>query len=160
MNRQTRRASQFKRSQRYDRNRVEPSAVLKPVIMSRTFDADEAAKISVDTRMAWHRLTHGEGTESDFDLVANTSNIALVRAEALGELAVETVLRAQASILQMHDRYRRTRRFGADDQALQTVPEMLDFYDQILEHSSPQMMLQALDATVRRMAVLREGGRV
>jgi hypothetical protein len=160
MNRAQRRASTFKRAQRYDRNHVEPSAVLKPIIMSRTFDADEAAKISVDTRMAWHRLTHGEGTEADFDLLANTSNIALVRAEALGELAVETVLRAQASILQMRDRYRRTGRFGADAQALQTVPNMLDFYDQLLDHSSPQLMLEALEATVRRMAVLIEGERV
>lgn len=160
MNRAQRRASTFKRAQRYDRNHVEPSAVLKPVIMSRTFDADEAAKISVDTRMAWHRLTHGEGTEPDFDLLANTSNIALVRAEALGELAVETVLRAEASILQMQDRYRRTGRFGADAQALQTVPNMLDFYDQLLDHSSPQLILEALEATVRRMAVLIEGERV
>ncbi len=160
MNRAQRRASTFKRAARYDRNCVEPSAVLKPIIMSRTFDADEAAKISVDTRMAWHRLTHGEGTEADFDLLANTSNIALVRAEALGELAVETVLRAQASILQMQDRYRRTGRFGADAQALQTVPNMLDFYDQLLDHSSPQLMLEALEATVRRMVVLIEGERV
>jgi hypothetical protein len=43
---------------------------------------------------------------------------------------------------------------------LQTVPNMLDFYDQLLDHSSPQLMLEALEATVRRMAVLIEGERV
>ena len=64
MNRQQRRAATFKRAQRHDRNaRVEPSHVLKPVLMSRTFDQEEAAKISVDTRLAWHRLTNGAGTE-------------------------------------------------------------------------------------------------
>lgn len=126
MNRQTRRASQFKRAQRWDRNAVEPSHVLKPVLMSRTFDENEAAKISVDTRLAWHRLTHGEGSEPDFDLLANSSNVALVLAEPLGELAVETVLRAQAAIESLRDRYLRTGRWGADAAALADVPPMLE----------------------------------
>lgn len=157
MNRAIRRAATFKRAQRWDRNaQVEPSHVLKPVIMSRAFDAEEAARMSVDTRMAWHRLTSGAGTEADFDLVANSANVALVRAEELGELAVETVLRAQASLLAMQDRYRRLGRFGADAEALQTVPEMLDFYDQLLQFSSPQLMIDALSVTVKRMAMQGE----
>lgn len=155
MNCQQRRQAQFKRQHR-DRNTVEPSHVLKPIIMTRTFDSEEAAKLSVDTRMAWHRLTSGSGTEADFALVANCSNVALVRAEELGELAVETVLRAQASILSMQDRYRRVGRFGADAEALQTVPEMLDFYDELLRFSSPQLMVDALAVTVRRMAMQGE----
>ena len=155
MNRAQRRASTFKRAQRYDRNHVEPSAVLKPVIMSRTFDADEAAKISVDTRMAWHRLTHGEGTEPDFDLLANSSNVALVLAEPLGELPVDLVLRAQAAIEAMRDRYLRTGRWGADAAALQDVPPMLDFYDELLAHGSPRVMVDALKVTVKRMNMQR-----
>lgn len=157
MNRAQRRQATFKRTARYDRNaRVEPSAVLKPVIMSRTFDADEAAKISVDTRLAWHRLTHGEGTEPDFDLLANSSNVCLVLAEPLGELAAETVLRAQDAIRSMQARYLRTGRFGADAAALATVPEMLDLYDQFLAHGSPKVMTDALEATVKRMRMQQQ----
>jgi hypothetical protein len=156
MNRAQRRQAAFKRAQRWDRNaQVEPSHVLKPVLMTRTFGAEEAARMSVDTRMAWHRLTSGAGTEPDFALVANSANVALVRAEELGELAVETVLRAQASILAMQDRYRRLGRFGADSEALQTVPEMLDFYDELLKFSSPQLMIDALAVTVERMNLQR-----
>jgi hypothetical protein len=171
MNRAQRRASTFKRAQRYDRNHVEPSAVLKPIIMSRTFDADEAAKISVDTRLAWHRLTHGEGSEPDFDLLANSSNVALVLAEGLQwkpelmtrqefeakrELAIETVLRAQTAIEAMRDRYLRAGRWGADAAALADVPPMLDFYDDLLAHGSPRVMLDALKVTVNRMRMQQE----
>ena len=157
MNRSQRRAATFKRNARYDRNaRVEPSHVLKPILMCRTFDADEAATISVDVRMAWHRLTHGDGTEADFDLLANSSNVALVRAETLGELAVETVLRAQAAIVAMKERYVRTGRFGADAAALQDVPPMLDFYDELLKFGSPRTMIDALEVTVRRMKMQQE----
>ena len=125
--------------------------MLKPIIMNRQFDEEEFARISVDTRMAWHRLTHGEGTEPDFDLIANSSNIALVKAEELGELAVETVLRAQKAILDMQARYKRTGRFGADSDALAYVPEMLDFYDQLVALSSPKSMVDALEVTIKRM---------
>lgn len=159
MNRAQRRAAAFKRAQRWDRNaQVEPSHVLKPILMCRTFDEDEAAIISVDLRMAWHRLTHGDGSQADFDLLANSSNVALVRAETLGDLAVETVLRAQAAIVAMKDRYLRTGRFGADAAALQDVPPMLDFYDELVAHGSPQIMTDALMETVARMNQQRVEG--
>jgi len=157
MNRSQRRAATFKRAQRHDRNaRVEPSHVLKPVLMSRTFDQEESAKISVDTRMAWHRLTHGDGTEPDFDLLANSSNVALVLSEPIGDLAVETVLKAQDAIRAMQARYHRTGRFGADAAALSDVPPMLDFYDELLKFGSPRTMIDALEVTVRRMKMQQQ----
>lgn len=151
MNRAQRRAAAFKRGQRWDRNQVEPSSALKPILMCRQFDEHEAATLSNETRMAWHRLTHGDGNQGDFDLLANSSNVALVRAEALGELAIETVQRAQAAIVAMKERYQRTGRFGADAAALQDVPLMLDFYDDLLAYGSPQIMTDALNEVVSRI---------
>lgn len=155
MNRAQRRAAAFKRSSRWDRNDVEPSQVLRPILISRTFDEHEAASLSNETRMAWHRLTHGDGSESDFDLLANSSNVALVRAETLGEMAVETVLRAQAAIVGMRSRYERTGRFGADADALRDVPPMLDFYADLLAYGSPKLMNGALMETLNRMTQQR-----
>lgn len=156
MNRQQRRAATFKRAQRYDRNaQVEPSSVLRPILMCRTFDEDEAATLSNETRMAWHRLTHGDGSQDDFDLLANSSNVALVRAETLGELAVETVQRAQAAIVAMKARYLRLGKFGPDAAALADVPPMLDFYDALITLGSPQLMTDALMEAVERMNVQR-----
>jgi len=78
MNRSQRRASTFKRAQRYDRNaRVEPSRVLTPILMCRTFDADEAAKISIDTRLAWHRLTGGVMQSRTHSFIESLVNVAL-----------------------------------------------------------------------------------
>lgn len=154
-NRAIRRAAAFKRAQR-DRNAVEPSAVLRPIIYSTPFTRDEAASLSVETRLAWQKLTSGIGTEPDFNMLANSSNVALIRAEQIGELAVETVLRAQESIKAMQARYIRTGKFGADAAALATVPDMLDFYDQLLELSTPLQMTDALLETSRRVKFQRE----
>lgn len=104
------------------------------------------------------RATHGDGTEPDFDLLANSSNVALVLAEPLGELAVETVLRAQDAIRAMQARYHRTGRFVADAAALADVPPMLDFYDDLIAHGSPQIMTDALMETVARMNMQRAEG--
>lgn len=155
MNRQQRRAAAFKRTQR-DRNAVEPSSVLRPILMCRQFDAEEASILAVEARMAWQRLTHGDGTQDDFDLLANSSNVALIRAEGIDALAVEVVLRAQAAIIAMKQRFERIGKFGADAAALQDVPPMLDFYCDLLSFSSPQIMTDALMESVQRMNQQRE----
>lgn len=154
MNRQQRRQAAFKRTQR-DRNAVEPSSVLRPILMCRQFDAEEASILAVEARMAWHKLTTGDGTQDDFDLLANSSNVALIRAEKIDELAVEVVLRAQAAIVAMKERYQRVGRFGADAAALQDVPPMLDFYCDLLSFSSPAIMTEALMESINRMNLQR-----
>ncbi len=155
MNRAQRRQAAFKRTKR-DRNaQVEPSSVLRPILMCRQFDAEEASILAVEARMAWHKLTTGDGTQDDFDLLANSSNVALIRAEKIDELAVEVVLRAQAAIVAMKERYQRVGRFGADAAALQDVPPMLDFYCDLLSFSSPAIMTEALMESINRMNLQR-----
>ena len=156
MNRRQRRQAAFKRTQR-DRNaQVEPSSVLRPILMCRQFDAEEASILAVEVRMAWHKLTTGDGTQDDFDLLANSSNVALIRAEQIDALAVEVVLRAQAAIIAMKERYQRIGRFGADAVALADVPPMLDFYCDLLSFSSPQIMTDALLESINRMNLQRK----
>lgn len=156
MNRAQRRQAAFKRTQR-DRNaQVEPSSVLRPILMCRQFYAEESAILAVEARMAWHKLTTGDGTQDDFDLLANSSNVALIRAEQIDALAVEVVLRAQTAIIAMKERYQRVGRFGADAAALADVPPMLDFYCDLLSFSSPQIMTDALLESINRMNQQRE----
>lgn len=156
MNRSQRRQAAFKRTQR-DRNaQVEPSSVLRPILMCRQFNDEEASILAVEVRMAWQRLTHGDGTQDDFDLLDNSSNVALIRAEGIDALAVEVVLRAQTAIIAMKQRYERIGKFGADAAALQDVPPMLDFYCDLLSFSSPQIMTDALMESVQRMNQQRE----
>ncbi len=74
------------------------------------------------------------------------------------EVAKFKAERAQAAIVAMKERYVRTGRFGADAAALQDVPPMLDFYDALIEHGSPQIMTDALAETVIRMNMQRAEG--
>lgn len=145
MNRAQRRAAAFKRSQRWDRNVVNSSttAALEPILYHRQYSSEQAAEIANMPRMAWHRLTSGEGTEEDFDIVSSTSNQVMVRAENIGELAVEVALRGRDALIQMKQRYQRLQKFGPDAAALSDVPPMLDLYYEILHLSSPQQMILA-----------------
>ena len=156
LNRQQRRALAHRRPEK--RERINPASALNPIVLCQQFTPDEASILSNETRLAWYRLTHGDGTQPDFDMVANCSNIALVQSEEIGREAVEAVLRAQASIVEMKARYGRTGVFGADAVALATVPAMLDLYDQLLSFGSPAKMIQSLDETVRRVRMKLRGG--
>jgi len=149
LNRQQRRALAHKRPER--RPRINPAAALNPVTLCQQFTGEEAASLGNEARLAWYRLTSGDGQQSDFDMVANCSNITLVQSEEIGAEAVEIVLQAQTSILEMKARYERTGAFGADAAALATVPGMLDLYDQLLTFGSPAKMIQSLTETVRRV---------
>lgn len=150
MNRAQRRAAQFKRGQRHDRNAmVEPSFVLAPVLWSRQFDQEEAAKLGNEVRLAWHHLTHGSGAERHFDTVAAALNTAAVMAAEIDALLLDVIDRAQHAMATMQARYRRLGRFGADAAALATVPEALDAYDEMLRNATPLQMTAALKTSMR-----------
>lgn len=157
MNRAQRRAAQYKRPH-HDRNAaVEPAYVLSPALWSRSFDAEEAAKLGNEARMAWHHLTSGSGTERHFDTLAQHINCAAVIAADIDELLLDIIDRAQAGLEMMQARYRRLGKFGPDAIALQNVPEALDAYDEILRHATPRQMTDALQASMRavRMRLVR-----
>ena len=156
LNRQQRRALAHRRPEK--RAQINPAAALNPIVLCQQFTGDEAASLSNETRLAWYRLTSGDGTQPDFDLVANCSNITLVQSEEIGAEAVEIVLQSQASIIEMKARYERTGAFGADSMALVTVPAMLDLYDQLLAFGSPAKMINSLNETVRRVLAKQKAG--
>ena len=145
MNRAQRRAAAFKRAQRWDRNTVNAvtTAALAPILYHRQYTEEQAAEITNTIRMAWYRITHGEGTQDDFDTLASAANQTLVRAEAIGALAVEVALRAQDALVAMKLRYQRLGKLGADAAALADVPPMLDLYQEIVRLSTAQQMIGA-----------------
>ena len=152
MNREQRRAAKFKRGQQWDRNAAaDPLASMRQISICSPFPPEEVASESVSMRMAWHRLTHGDGTTPDMELIANCCNVALVHAERIDDLVVDLVMRADAAIKAMDARYMRTGRWGADAAALSDVPPMLDLYDQLLELGTPATMVGAFNESIKRM---------
>jgi hypothetical protein len=117
----------------------------------RTFNTEEAAELSNETRIAWFHLTNGSGTTAHFDTVANSLNSALMMCEPISQEAVDVVIRAQLSAVAMQSRYHRTGTFGADADALAYVPDGLDLYDQLLTFSNPLQLVLAVKNSWKRI---------
>ena len=158
MNRAQRRASQYKRAQQWDRNAVlsHPSASMNRIRLAQTYTANDAARLSVDARMAWHKLTHGNGTIEDFDVLAgmiNTTYVIAMDSDA-DEMVQDIFDRAMGSMAAMRARYERIGKFGADAQALEHVPDVLNAIDALLSNITPMM---AVDALQRSMKLVDSG---
>lgn len=151
MNRAERRAAKFKRPH-HDRNKqVEPSAALAPVAWSSDYTEEEASRLGAEARLAWHKLTHGNGTEKAFDVLAQHINTAAVLAHGIDASLHAIVDRAQHGLAVMQARYRRLGTFGADAQTLADVPQALDVYDTILRNTTPRMTVNAYQAGMRNV---------
>jgi hypothetical protein len=158
MNREQRRNSQFKRGQRWNRNDVlsHPAASMNRIRLAQTYSPEDAARLSVDARMAWYKLTNGSGTKGDFDVLAgmvNTSFVIAMDSDA-DEIVQDIFDRAMGSLAQMRARFERIGKFGADAQALERVPAVLDAIDMITANITP---LQAVDALKRSMKLVEAG---
>ena len=155
MNRAERRNQQFGR---LPRRRVRTLGALAPIVRSSPMEPEDAASASNEVRMAWHRLTQGDGTRADFDRMATAMDMAAILAAPIGADALEAAERAQLALLAMKDRYRRLGRLGPDADALRELPMALDLYDQLLALCSPLQLAAALDeATARAQRAMAAG---
>jgi hypothetical protein len=158
MNRAQRRDSQFKRSQRWNRNDVlaQPDAALSRIKLAQTYAPDQSARLSVESRLAWYKLTNGSGTMEDFDILAGMINtIYVIAMDANADEIVQDIFnRAMDPMATMRARFERIGKFGADAQALEHVPAVLDAIDMITANITP---LQAVDALKRSMELVKAG---
>lgn len=128
-----------------------PYAHASTVAKIRPFNEDEAAELINETRMAWHHLTHGTGTEAHFDTLATALNALLLLSEPIGQAAVDVAIRAQLAAVSMQQRYHQQGRFGADAAALVDVPAGLDLYEQFVSFSNPLQIVSAVTQSWQRI---------
>lgn len=150
MNRQQRRAAKFKRANR-DRNHARSASTggLGIIPLAQQYSDDEFRRLSVLARLAWHKLANGQGTQDDFDMLATCFNVAAVMAADIDELVLDALERGMNSLVAMKERYTRLGRFGADADALQSVPYALDVHDEIIKNSTPLQTVSALKTTMK-----------
>lgn len=110
----------------------------------------------IECRVALDRLRDGSAAEQDFDLVAHILNAALVRAEEIDELLVETIKLGQAAMVRAKDRRLRGLRFGFDADGLRDVPAALDAWEAMADASSPLQLRHSIQEAYKRMT----GGQV
>lgn len=150
MNREQRRAAKFKRSNR-DRNHVRsaPTGGLGIIPMAQQYSDDEFRRLSLNARLAWHKLANGMGTQDDFDMLATCLNVAAVMAADIDELALDVLDRGMTAMVAMKERYMRLGRFGADADALQAMPHALNVHDEIIKNSTPLQTVTALRTSMK-----------
>lgn len=128
-----------------------------PQILARTlgavqpFTESELVRLQTPVRLAWQCLRSGAGEDTDFHTLAYAANVALVRSEQIDALAVDVCKRAQAALMAMLERNKRTGKWGVDWQALQDIPTAIDLYEQLLDNSTPLQMQAAMQTTLTRM---------
>ena len=150
MNREQRRAAKFKRANR-NRNdtRSAPTGGLGIIPLAQQYSDDEFRRLSINARLAWHKLSNGLGTQDDFDMLAACLNVAAVMAADIDELVLDVLDRGMTTLVAMKERYTRLGRFGADAEALQAMPHALDVHDEIIKHSTPMQTVTALRTAMK-----------
>lgn len=132
------------------------TAAFRLLGMAKPYEPGCLVKEHIECRVSFERLRDGGASEQDFDLVAHILNAALIRAEQIDELLVETIKLGQDAMVRMKARYLRGLRFGFDAAGLRDVPAALDAWEAMADASSPLQLQHAIKEAYRRMT----GGQV
>jgi hypothetical protein len=152
MNREQRRLNARLGRQRSAKRSARPKlGGLAAIGNSLPFPQEEAARISNEARLAWYRMSSGEGSPSAFDELVYAFNTLRVLADGLGPEPVEVVHNAQMALLRIRERHAQDGTFTTDDEALHAIPAALDLHDEFLNHCTPRQMFGALTEAIKRM---------
>lgn len=130
---------------------IDAAAGLRALHNSRPYEPGEMMVEHIITREAYDNLRSGKGTSADFDRISMSLNIGLVRAESIDAILIEVMQRAQDAMFRMKDRVLRGLPFGFDASGLADLPVALDAYEAILDGSSPQQMMTAMQVVWHRI---------
>lgn len=110
-----------------------------------------ADKVMGLVRTACDRLKDGSANAADYDRVAAAFNVALIRAESIDPLVVETMNAGIAALLRCDAIWQRHRKYGFHGPDLEPLEDAMGLYEQILRLSTPRMMEDAVVEAARRM---------
>ena len=149
MNREQRRAAKHRKPQK-PQYRGDPLAAPKLINMVQPFEPGELIANHNETKIAFERLRTGCGTGDDFNRVSMTFNIGLVISERIDPSLVDIMIRGQASMVRMLDRYNRGLSLGFDAAGLVDVPAAINAYEDIADTQSAMQITQAVREAYRR----------
>lgn len=141
-----RKASHAKR-----RWQADPTTAFKLLDMVRQPEPGELGTEHIKARCAFERLRDGTGDTNDFDLVGQLLNAAMICAEQVDALLVDTVQRGQDAMVRMQNRYKRGLRFGFDAHGLRDVPAALDVWEALADNTTKLQRAQAIRESFRRI---------
>jgi hypothetical protein len=102
-------------------------------------------ELDAEARLAWQKLRTGAGDYSDWDSLADVSNVCSIRAPRIGngERLISICKKAAESLQAMQDRADKTGKWGACHLSIAAVPELLEFYAELVKNSTPRQMMDA-----------------
>lgn len=132
------------------RRSADPGAFWRTLAAHQPFEAGARVDLSLQGHLAYDAIRQGKGTDDDAEMLAALTNITLVRAEAIDEQAQQVAKDAGAALLRCHARCQELGVWGFDGLGLKAVSEMLGLYDELLKHSTPKQMMDAMVEVQRR----------
>jgi hypothetical protein len=125
---------------------ADPAANAAAIARQLEFDAAHAQRIENLVRTAYQRMREGNGTDDDFDRVGAALNVAMIRAEKVGngKMLVDGLKAGVAAMVRADEIRERHGRYGFSGPDLLAMNCALDFYVQLLTHSTPAQMHQAM----------------
>ena len=131
---------------------ADPQASLRTLSKVQPFDERDIVALETPVHLSWHAFKTGKATTEDFHNIAAALNVALIRAEDIDPLAVDMCQRAMDALMRVQSRHDRIGTWGLDWMSMAHVPPALDFYDQLIELSTPLQMQSAMTTVLKRMA--------
>lgn len=100
---------------------------------------------------AFTDLRQGSADDELFDRLAAAINIGIIRAEQIDPLCVAPILAARDALIRCDEIRGRHGRYGFDGPGIHAMATGLEVYEEMLRHSSPQQMREAMTESIARM---------
>jgi hypothetical protein len=134
------------------RYQSDPASICRVMERIQPFTPDELLKLELPIRMAFEAIKTGRGTLQDISDIGVAINSAMVRAESLDPLCLQTAIAARDALLRCLHRHNATGKVGFDGPAIADVDLGIDLHEQLLRLSTPLQMADALREVQRRTA--------
>lgn len=147
----SRKTTVYARKRAHTARRADPHSVYRVLNRTEPLREEECAQLLVPVRLSFEKMRSGTGTEHDFDTLAATVNLCMVVAETVNDDMLHFTQQAQDALMEMHARHKRTGRWGLDHASLETLPAVIDVYQQLLEPCAPAQLKRAWIEVVDRV---------
>lgn len=138
-------------SNKKPRRRYAKGSGLSAISASLPFAEETKTSLKSKAYLSWAAFKSGTATTDDFDLLAATANVCMVQAEVIHPQCVAICKEATDSLMSIRERHDRLGRFGVDAEALRVMPELLEFYSELLDNSTPRQMADSVEAAFKRL---------
>jgi hypothetical protein len=121
--------------------------------MTKKYTAAEQRNIMLMVAGAFTQLRGGSNSVGDYNTLAGALNIGMVRAEQIGQEAVEVFRAALKALLRADQTYESLKVYVFTQADLVDLAKAVQGYSEILKTSTEQQMNSAIAEAERRLAV-------